>query len=681
MQRLTFYRSRAQMSAFVLLLAVCAVTSPAEDFSLGPETSSDQLITDQLIRMTRQTLGNEQQPRPDQLTRARVLLDLALEISPEDAELLRLCAELSQRMGDEPTYRRTLARYCQLRPTDDAAHLDLILASVSSRQTLPQRAQAVRGLLEGEEAEKFTAALRSRLASYLARTAYEAGDNDQALAWIKRAVALDQSNKEAARLAMEVVDASKTPSKLAIGTALLLVIRADPLDPKPRLDLAQLLLEQGAYAEAAEQYDVAEKLGSAPDARMIRDWALALAAAGQTDRAVALLDTVASWSADAKLPLGLELLRLAVLHKAGDEPASEALAKLIEQLEQLGGPDQRIKLLHEVYARGPGTIAAMLAVLDLAQQGIQVQPLADGAKLVASLKRWRNMVRRPDPADRPWCLLQIEIEPVKRFAYLQPITATARLRNATDMPLALGPEQTIPSAMLVLTPARIGGEPIDAPSTIVVDMRRRLRIEPRKAIELPVRLDRGELGDVLAQRPGERFSFSATALLDPMLTADGALTAGPRGAADTERLIERRGLRPTEANITGWLEDIESAKPSTATLTTMARLVRLAADVDDPQLKARIVEKVDKLLPTLDRFSQALLICLAPPDAESQALWPKLHAHAAASDDTLVRICYLARHVAEPDSTHIQTAIDGGDVVVARFAKALRDALQQPPHE
>ena len=665
------------MSAFVLLLAVCTVASLAEDFSLGPQTSSGQLVTDQLIRMTRQALGNEQQPRPDQLTRAHVLLDLALEISPEDAQLLRLTAELSRRMGDEPTYRRMLTRYCRLRPADDAAQLDLVLASVSSHQTLPQRAKAVQGLLEGEGAEALTAALRSRLASYLARTAYESGDNDQSLAWIKRAVALDQSNKEAAKLAIAVVDASRASSKLAIGTALLMVIRADPLDPKPRLDLAQLLLEQGAYAEAAEQYEAAEKLGSAPDVRMIHEWALALAAAGQTDRAVALLDAVRSWSAEAKLPQELALLRLAVLHKAGDEPASKALAKLIEQLERKAQPEQRIKLLHEIHASGPATIAAMLAVRWLAQQGIQVQPLTDGAKLVASLKRWRKMVRRPDPADRPWCVLRVEVEPAKRFAYLQPINATVQLRNATDMPLSLGPDQTIPSTMLVLTSARIGGEPIDAPMPIVVDMRRRLRIGPRKVIEVSVRLDRGELGDVLTQRPGERFSFVATALLDPMLTADGALTAGPRGAADTERLIERRGLQPTEANITGWLEDIEGAKPSATTLTTMARLVRLAADVDDPQLKARIVEKVDKLLPALDRFSQALLICLAPQDAESQALWSQLHALAAASADPLLRVCYLARHVTEPDSPHIQKAIDGGDVVVASFAKALRDAMQQ----
>jgi len=286
------------------------------------------------------------------------------------------------------------------------------------------------------------------------------------------------------------------------------------------------------------------------------------------------------------------------------------------------------------------------------------------------------MVRRPDPTDRPWCLLRIEVDPAKRFGYLKPIAATVRLRNATDMPLSVGPDQTIPSAMLVLTPARTGGEPIDAPAPIVVDMRRRLRVEPRKAIEVPVRLDRGELGEILTQSPGESFSFSVTALLDPMLTADGVLTAGPRGTVDAERLIERRGLRPTEANINGWLDDLEGAKPTAETLTTMARLVLVAADVDQPPLKARIADKVNKLFPTLDRFGQALLVCLAQPGH-----WPELGLHAAASDDPLIRVCYLARHVADPNSPDIQAALDSDNVLAATFATALRDALQQVHQE
>ena len=626
MSRRLPWRRRAAALAMTLAVTCGGKAAGAEDFNIRPVVSPGELVADHLTRMAIQTLAGQSQPRSDQFARARILLDLAIQLCPDDTQLLRLRAELARRNGDRPALRRMLQRYCRLVPEDDAAQLDLITASLDGRPTLAERAKVVRRLLDEKGADQFTDPLRSRLFSYLAAVAREVGDDEQTLAWIKRAVSLDPSNKEAAVLALRLVESRKAPP-LAVGTAMLLLVRADPLDAQSRLGLAQLLLSQGAYADAAEQYEVAERLGADPPAQTAYDRALALTGAGRADDATGLLNEAA---------------------RDSDESPQQKLA-----------------------------VTDALAQFESAKSGLLPRPLPAGAKLAASLAKWDDMLRRPDPANRPWLQLQIDVGTVRRFGYLDPITATVRIRNAMDMPLAIGPGQAIRSPLLVRTSVTAPGEPIEDPQTLVVDLRRRLRLDPNSEIELPVRLDRGALGAVLAHFPAGRFSISAGALLDPMTNRDGEVTVGPCGAVDTVPALERRGLSETDANIAGWLDDVGRPLPSAVKVRSMIRLVRLAGDATEPKLRSRIVEKVNRALPSLDRPGRALLVLLTPTDDKSKELRSAVLAEAAASDDTLVRVCHLARHVRQADSPHIQAALDSDDPVVAGFARAMAESLRR----
>ena len=768
-------RGGRQAAAWVVAALVCAlggaVAGGAEDFSFGPQNAPADLVTDNLIRYGRQVLAGAGDPRADQLTRARILLDLASQISPDDSDILGLRVELAQRLGDRSAYLQSLRLYCRQQPGDDAAQLALTMALLEQEPGLRQRAKAVRRLLEGERADRFTAALRSRLSSYVARAHGEAGDRQEALARVKDAFRLDPSNQDAAAVAYELV-ASHKASPLALGKALLLRIRAEPLNAQRRLELGHLLLSQGAYAHAAEQYQVAEKLGAAPSVLLVHGWALSLAANGQTDAALTVLDAIGAEvppatksSDDAPLPPELELLRLAILHDASltarvrgaldrlggyfrpraatdanaaaylawltatFAPAAQEAAELIGDLQRRavdnplanrargwyylrlgdlekarqhlrksadidpwaryglalaapeGTPETTVRLLRQMQASAPATTAGLLATRRLVADNAPPTPLPTGAGLVADLAEWKLMVRRPDPLVRPWVTLQIDLGPAKRFRYLDPIVATVQLGNATSMPLALGPQQTVRSTLFVLLTAQVDGAPISELAPLVVDLQRRLRLEPGETIAVPIRLDRGALGTIMALRPGARFSISATAVLDPVLTPDGSLTAGPLGAAASAGPIERRGLPPTEANVNGWLADLDDPAATSARLRTVVRLMRIAAGDVDPQRQAKIAATVDRTFATLGPLGQALVLGFMPVGTESEAQWPGTHKLAQATDDPLVRICYLARHVRDQNSPLLHDALQSDDPNIADFAKALHEGLRQAQDE
>lgn len=574
----------------------------AEDYGFGPTVTPAGLIGDHLVRLSRLVLAADQGARTDQVVRAKILLDLARQLQPNDAEILLLSAEVAQLIGDQPAYREALSRYCRQQPGDDAAQWQLIMALLAQHDSLETRVAAMTALLANAGAERYSVSLRSRLASYLAAVALEAGDHAAALAKVKQALKLDTSNVQAATIAYDVATARQA-SPEALGTALLLLVRTDPLNAAWRIKLADLLLAQGAYVAAAEQYSVAENLGAAPSVAVVERW-------------------------------------------------------------------------RQVHARAPGTPTSMQAAVDLATASAATTPHPLGKRLSVSIAAWKQMIRSPNPTRRPWLSVKVDLGQATRFAYLDPIEVQVQLANATDLPLAIGPRQTLRSTVLLLTAVQMQDDTrFDLPP-LVVDLGRRLRLEPGQRLELPVRLDRGALGSLLAERPSQHCRIIVTAVLDPALTADGNLTAGRLGGADVARSLERRGLSPTEANINGWLATLSDSAAAIEKLKVLARLVQLADAAADPALAARIVDEVNQSWPKLDRHGQALLLGLMPADAQSQARWPALYAWGKASDDPLIRICYLTRHAAD-DAAAISAAMQCKNDQIANYARAMQRARRR----
>ncbi|MEX0654220.1 MAG: hypothetical protein WD534_18430 [Phycisphaeraceae bacterium] len=311
---------------------------------LEHELDAAGLLADQFVMMMSEALAGQRSPRPDQFQRAQILIDEALRLRDDDAELWRLRAELADRMDEPRVQREALGRYLRLRPDDDAVQLDLLLAGLRELQTLDDRLARLEAILRAGSAQRLSRPLRSRLATHAAIAAEELGDQQRFSHWLGEAIELDPANPQAAELIYALVRRNNGHGQgngVAIGTALVNLVKAAPADPIARIRLARWLTEQAAYSLAERQFNTALILAGGPlPPETYTDWAVALAGYGDTTSARQLIDDVLprregepeagdrrrrgvpiDAEAYPHLRLGLEVLRLALLD---DQPTAAA---------------------------------------------------------------------------------------------------------------------------------------------------------------------------------------------------------------------------------------------------------------------------------------------------------------------------------------------------------------------
>ncbi len=275
-------------TALLVALVACGVVRAD---SQAPITSHS-LMADQLILLSRKCLAGPQQPSPQQLQCAYTLLSMAKPLIPDDPEFLRLWIELNQRMDHHTEVLTALARYCNLEPQDDAAQLQLILATVARAQTLDQRLAMVDRLLDSPAAAGLSAPLRSRLDSYAALALRELGRRVEVDRRVAQALQLDPTNIQAARLAYDAVLA-RQGSVRETGLAALGLIQANPVDSSFRRRLADVCFAGGDYSPAAQQYALAQSLATEqPDDGLYQSWVSCLLATNHLDEALAILNSL-----------------------------------------------------------------------------------------------------------------------------------------------------------------------------------------------------------------------------------------------------------------------------------------------------------------------------------------------------------------------------------------------------
>jgi len=771
-------RFRTCMLAALLGMGV-TVTPLAAQTVTADRMSVETLLADRLgtlaVLLLQQTEADD-----DRLTASRILFDMALELSPSDAELWRLRSEQAQLMGDAENHRRALREYCRLRPDDDAAAAELILLSLEQRQTLDERVAAVERLVSGSISDSLTPALRSRLASYVALAARETGNTNQFRSWLQYAIRTDPTNVVAARLIYErVMERNAPPLDLAV--ALHGLLRANPMDPLTHKRLGELFLTYGIYDEAAAQFEVAQRLSEEPgSASFYQSWALALAANGNTNDALEIIaafeshlthlakesesegETEAS-PRRSRLPVEMRMLRLCIQSgleaptggslqriretfeeqvRAGDSMAklrlawllvwfnqdSPAAIALVHQLgEERGRDDAAVRRLRgwlalhagekdqaqdllggladtDAFAAygmarlyrdsdsgrsqrwlrrtvqiEPASLAGMMAARELAQAGQAPELTEVAVGLRQTVRSWRHMIVKPDPARRPWVGVEISVEPA-RPRYLDPVIAKISVRNLTDIPLAFGPDGAIPTRLFVYLNARHAGRPLGSLPPVVVEMNRRIRLEPNEAATVYVPLHRGHLGMLLRQFSAQNVSFSATAVLDPRTTAQGRIVHGLMGASATRNLVEVTGVSPTQATLERWLAALEQSDrmARARALSKMVQMVApLAQNPETAEWAQRIVNGVNGVYPTADVATQAWTLLHLPPTDEDIPDYPfsRIMELAQRSDHPLVRISYIMSHVIDADSPQITAAMRHSDPRISVMARVQRQIL------
>ena len=133
---------------------------------------------------------------------------------------------------------------------------------------------------------------------------------------------------------------------------------------------------------------------------------------------------------------------------------------------------QNAALLRQTVASAPGTLAALMAVWDL--QALKLEPTlsADATLLGKSYDQLVPAVRDLDLTRTPWVDLSVKASD-QALQFLQPMTATVRLKNVSSLPLSLSGDGAINARLLLTQIVMEKGKPGRKYST-VTDMARRL---------------------------------------------------------------------------------------------------------------------------------------------------------------------------------------------------------------
>ena len=341
------------------------------DIYRTPRTAATSLA-DQMVIRSRILLRGGIDIADHQYRRARVLLDLALELAPNDPYIMRLRYDLARETEGHAQQLETLRNYLKVVKDDDALQLEYVRLLVEQDDRMDDRVERVERILAGPSADRLTKALRSRLASYCAAGAREAGDMGRFRSHVGMALNLDPTNSEAAIMMYEDANAGP-PDVVRRGVSLLWMLRAQPIALEPRRALGEMLLGEAAYEASALQFrGVQAAAGIRLDDQFYHDWAIALAGQGDEGGAYGALQVLGRYGpvtmgeADVveeedstksesereeeeeevaveppRLPLDLELIQLAVIHNWDRMPVQKnaTYRRIVRNLDALYGEE------------------------------------------------------------------------------------------------------------------------------------------------------------------------------------------------------------------------------------------------------------------------------------------------------------------------------------------------------
>ncbi|MBX2851331.1 MAG: hypothetical protein KTR15_06265 [Phycisphaeraceae bacterium] len=374
----------------LLLSALCLLTLSTQAQEVNTrvnEQLSDAYIRSALSFMTFSEVIETEDP----LVLAGTLLDAAIQLNPDNALAWSMRAELAQTSGDQDAYEQALVGYLDTGVDDDRARFDLIQFRLANTNTLDDRLREVETLLNSAAGQALSGPLRSQLATTAYAVASELLDEKARRKWAVEAARADPTNLEAAQTMLALVT-ELGGDEVRRGTATVNVIRAGPLRPEPRVALASMLAEQGAFVRAAQQYQVVStRLSPEPlPLHAYTNWAQCLAMSGQDTLLLQLLEefeaalnqTPAGPAEPAgedgeeapptqavDLPLGLALIQLAVLRDSEDSNKAQIV---FDQITRQLQNDQDPQGAEDTSAQAGKDLARIAAVfapdLDQAEQ-------------------------------------------------------------------------------------------------------------------------------------------------------------------------------------------------------------------------------------------------------------------------------------------------------------------------
>ena len=456
---------------------------------------------------------------------------------------------------------------------------------------------------------------------------------------------------------------------------------------------------RGAYAAEIERLRAAEDIDPREVADRLRQAAWVFVwLGGNVDDVVGFLDAAKqvpgdeglSQTAQARFDGWLAMRRgevdqaIVLLEPVAEDDVPAALGLALAHLKKGERRDGARGLLRVARAQ-PGSLIGVWASDVLGELiGRRLQP-AELDPLAPQLKALIDSVplvydRFPD---EPTLAVSLRIVPAKdTFDPYEPIIVNLLITNHAPFPLAIDSGGPIRPRVILIPTIQITRDlRFSQIAPIVVDIDRRLRLEPRQTLVVPVDLRRSHIDELLNKaHPLRGALLKIRAVLNFWVPKQGVIRAGLLGSEiEIQRPIRVNGARLTQ----GWVEyaigvAIDPDDPDD--LATMALLSWLAPGLVPEQISADLIQLVRDSAQALaegyaklDPISQAWLLGVVP---RINVIEPVL-AMARKSTDKYVQISYLLFHVVDPADPMLDAAKRSDDPDVKYAAEFLESAMSR----
>jgi len=378
------------------------------------------------------------------------------------------------------------------------------------------------------------------------------------------------------------------------------------------------------------------------------------------------------------------------IDETGD-PAPGTLASLLVAMasEQLGDLDRATEIYKVFALTRPldaygGFARSRLVAMDREDEARS----RAGAFLESRLSRVPAWMDRMLGDPRSFMLLQAEASTTTTTA-IEGVSIHLRLRNTSSIPLGLGASRPIGSRMLVVPRALAAQSEFDGdPTPQVLDLERRLRLEPLQEIDVTVRADSAYASwlRMVNAHSSQRDRYRAVQSFQP--TSRGGLGPGPLGLIAETGIVQQTALGLARGSVDELVDAISMSDSVGLRRTAIATLSRVYQTDDALKLgraeQDRVVQVWTERFAAMTDAERTLALLVLPHGLQSLAFEAFDNAvietivaeglQGARSDSGLLAAALITR-VRSPDSPVFDLAAESKDEHVRRLGVLLRNRL------
>jgi Tfp pilus assembly protein PilF len=364
-----------------------------------------------------------------------------------------------------------------------------------------------------------------------------------------------------------------------------------------------------------------------------------------------------------------------------DDPAA-ALGHAMALLAQ-GRQRTAARELLQIARHQPGTLMGVWAHDQLSELLGRRVPISDHAaelnELMAAVPGWLDrLAQQPTTAFSARIAARQELSVYRPY---EPIELDIEIVNHAPIPLAIDPDGPITPEVAVLVSVQLTGaarSPRIPP--IIVSIDRRLRLEPRERLRIPIDLRWSEVGEVLSSWPLNGAMIEVKLISNVLVSPGGTLLPGILGSEYRIPPIRVDGLRATPEHIDQVLTQLnERADEGDRQLLLRIPLVAFILNLlggqemseDDRERVAQHIMTISRCFRGFDPVSQAWLLSVISPES---TVGRPLVDLAVESDHRLVRMALLLSRRLPADDPLVQATLRSADPTLRRIAQFIADS-------